>query len=191
MNCKNCGAAMPSAHPNRRHCSRQCGREWRARHAPACRQCDRPVWSRGLCASHYAIARLAGQFTIEPCSVDGCARRGTSRGLCQRHYSEARRTGLLGADAQLAERQRHRKRLYGLAQSEVLNMLAAQSGQCAICREPMGDRYHVDHDHATGEVRSLLCPPCNKGLGHFRDNENLLVAAAEYLAVHRAKESVA
>jgi hypothetical protein len=39
----------------------------------------------------------------------------------------------------------------------------------------------IDHDHTTGEVRGLLCPTCNAGLGHFKDSPELLLKAALYL----------
>jgi hypothetical protein len=39
----------------------------------------------------------------------------------------------------------------------------------------------MDHDHATGEIRGLLCMLCNQGLGLIREVAHLQVAA-EYLA---------
>lgn len=63
-------------------------------------------------------------------------------------------------------------------------MLAQQSSGCAICgsTETLGrGRLHVDHDHATGKIRGLLCNLCNRGLGAFRDNPDFLRTAAAYL----------
>ena len=62
-----------------------------------------------------------------------------------------------------------------------------QDGRCAICRTNLtftkgDDSVNVDHCHATGHVRGLLCQSCNKGLGFFLDNLDILQRAAEYLA---------
>lgn len=62
-------------------------------------------------------------------------------------------------------------------------MLDAQGGVCAICGSPPpeGEVLRVDHDHVTGKVRGFLCIVCNAGVGCFKDNENLLLAAINYL----------
>lgn len=75
---------------------------------------------------------------------------------------------------------------YGLTEGDYESMLAEQGGGCAVCRATTVRQtgikfFHVDHCHETGEVRGLLCGPCNKGLGAFSDDPALLLRAAEYL----------
>jgi len=81
-------------------------------------------------------------------------------------------------------RRRELKRRYGLTLERHRELLASQSGRCAICGRLMSEP-HVDHDHATGKVRELLCVRCNVGLGYFEDAGSLLRAAA-YLKKHAA-----
>lgn len=74
------------------------------------------------------------------------------------------------------------KATYGLTEEQMQAMSAQQEDACAICHRPFAEHAPVvDHDHATGEVRSLLCSNCNTGLGHFRDDPELLKAAVRYL----------
>lgn len=72
------------------------------------------------------------------------------------------------------------EKLYGRSAEELLPLQAV--GQCAICGKE-GPRV-VDHDHLTGAVRDGLCPSCNVGLGHFRDDPKLLREAANYVEHH-------
>jgi hypothetical protein len=74
------------------------------------------------------------------------------------------------------------KSLYGLTVEAFDALVQVQEGQCAVCRLAFGNaRPHVDHDHATGRIRGLLCGHCNRGLGSFHDNPEALDAAAAYL----------
>ncbi|MGY2003734.1 endonuclease VII domain-containing protein [Blastococcus sp. SYSU DS1024] len=82
----------------------------------------------------------------------------------------------------------HLKRRYGITAERADVMLEAQGGLCAICRAAPAQ--HVDHDHATGAVRALLCFNCNGGLGQFRDDPYLLHVAAFYLEHHAQRQAI-
>jgi hypothetical protein len=85
------------------------------------------------------------------------------------------------------------KRLYGLTEADYNAMLAAQGDACAICRSTVSwsknykhkkngsSRFMVDHCHATGKVRGLLCTRCNRALGLLSDNAEHCLRASEYL----------
>lgn len=78
---------------------------------------------------------------------------------------------------------RHIGNVYGLTAEEYRELKDAQGGVCAICQRADGSsrRLSVDHDHVTGQIRSLLCRPCNDMLGHLRDDPEAFYRAAEYL----------
>lgn len=63
---------------------------------------------------------------------------------------------------------------------DIERLTLEQDGKCAICGSE--ERLCVDHDHATGAVRALLCNGCNLGIGSFRDDPSRLSAAIDYLA---------
>ena len=69
---------------------------------------------------------------------------------------------------------------YGLSEADFDAMLVGQGGLCAICALPM-KRVCIDHDHATGEVRKLLCNKCNVLLGLI-ENNRWMEPARRYLA---------
>lgn len=81
------------------------------------------------------------------------------------------------------------KRRYGITVNQWDEMLIKQNNVCLICKQiPTGlhssgnpHKLHVDHNHTTGKVRGLLCTQCNRGLGYFKDNAELLIKASEYL----------
>jgi hypothetical protein len=83
----------------------------------------------------------------------------------------------------------HLTRRYGITAAEADHLLSLQDGLCAICKSAPAK--HVDHDHETGAVRALLCFNCNGGLGQFKDDPTLLHAAADYVALHTARQEVA
>jgi hypothetical protein len=84
-------------------------------------------------------------------------------------------------------RQAHIMRSYGITMAEFNNILKKQRGRCRICQKkpsgssPQTRRLHIDHCHKTKKFRGLICCNCNRGLGWFEDDSNLLRKAALYL----------
>lgn len=79
-------------------------------------------------------------------------------------------------------------RNYGITLDQYNEMLAKQSGVCAICLQPEKmmhggkvKRLCVDHDHKTGKVRGILCHRCNTTLGQYEDNPELMRNLISYL----------
>ena len=78
--------------------------------------------------------------------------------------------------------------MLGLTEEQYWDMFRRQNGLCAICQKPESGIHKgklmnlsVDHCHATGKVRELLCSLCNRGLGHFLDDPAILQSAIGYL----------
>lgn len=72
---------------------------------------------------------------------------------------------------------------FGITLDQYESMFLAQNGRCLICKgEPNGRGVlHVDHDHATGKIRALLCSKCNTMIGLSNDRPEVLRSAANYL----------
>ncbi|GAA4354747.1 endonuclease VII domain-containing protein [Angustibacter luteus] len=108
--------------------------------------------------------------------------RGTVSGFgvyCKLHHNQRGRASKERLHG--GSRSYHLIRRYGITAEDADLMHTRQAGLCPICLRPLGENAHVDHDHATGRVRALLCFTCNAGLGNFSDEVTRLDRAAEYL----------
>lgn len=85
------------------------------------------------------------------------------------------------------------ERKYGVTPEDYEDRVERQEGRCAVCRRrctPAGiadaeaPTFVVDHSHATGRVRDLLCMRCNQVLGRCGDDPELLLGLADYLIGH-------
>lgn len=81
---------------------------------------------------------------------------------------------------------------YGLTVKQYEDMHSRQGGLCAVCGEPETtvvkgtlSLLRVDHDHATGENRELLCNRCNLRLGALLEDNDWTEKAMNYLARHK------
>lgn len=75
---------------------------------------------------------------------------------------------------------------YGIPRGTAEVVLGAYGDSCGACGRsdlPLV----VDHCHDSGEIRGLLCGPCNSGLGLFQDNIDAMLGAVAYLKRHSSK----
>lgn len=110
---------------------------------------------------------------------------------CATHHRARNKAGKGSAHAKYVQR------TYGLLPGEYTRILSLQGGVCYLCRRAKGitKRLAVDHDHACCPetptcgrcTRGLLCGPCNKLMGHLRDDPAAFTRGAEYLRLPPAR----
>jgi len=78
--------------------------------------------------------------------------------------------------------------IYGITLDAYETMLKKQGGVCKICRKAETAqrkgktvKLSVDHCHDTKKIRGLLCGKCNRGIGFFDHDPQLLRRAAQYV----------
>lgn len=100
---------------------------------------------------------------------------GVLKPRCSTHARAEKQRAKLAAHGRVVEA------TYGITGEDYWKLYAAQNERCAICRVARGvtKRLAVDHDHNTGEVRGLLCGPCNQMIGRL--GTEALLRAARYL----------
>ena len=91
------------------------------------------------------------------------------------------------------KQQRRKTRLktnYNLTELQYAEMLVNQNGCCALCKGTDENKHlAVDHCHATGKVRGLLCINCNTLLGKVHDDILLLQNMIDYLNLYKEKQN--
>lgn len=86
---------------------------------------------------------------------------------------------------------------YGTTPEVRQEMFDAAGGKCEICGLELvyqssrtgKNKACLDHDHATGAIRGILCSNCNMGIGYFKDDPERLASAISYL--HKASAAEA
>ena len=74
---------------------------------------------------------------------------------------------------------RDRCRFYKISVTEFVAATLRQRGMCGICDTKM-ERPCADHDHVTGRFRGFLCRRCNLGIGHLRDDAEIIARAVKW-----------
>ena len=119
------------------------------------------------------------QFNKRSESMDG------HQGYCRDCSNEYRR-GRKYKTCPIKKRAQDLKSNYGITPEYVRELLWTQGYRCAICGTKnhggKHNSWNVDPCHKTGKVRGMLCGPCNRGLGCFKDSRHSLIVAANYVA---------
>ena len=123
----------------------------------------------------------------EQCSRQGAAYYQKHRAkILERQKAYVKRIGR--GNVQLGHLTKRLKEKFGISLDEYNALLAAQDYRCQICGgedRSKSRRLAVDHDHASGTVRALLCHHCNTGLGNFKDDPVLMWKALQYIMKHQ------
>lgn len=146
--------------------------------------CGSPAYCKGLCHGHYKRSLegrpLDGPIRPRnaPTDVDKrCPSCGETKLLAEFNKSKGRVTSWCKECLKYGRR----KMFYGLSREQYDEL---KRGGCAICGEV--DGLVIDHHHASGRVRAVLCSNCNVALGMAGDSPARLRAMASYLEAHSA-----
>lgn len=138
------------------------------------------------------------------CSVDNCKSSSRSRGFCNKHYLRVLKYNdplfsklnrehsgfckVSSCDSKYYSNEycyEHWKFAKNGVNVEKIISDSKNIKECEICKTsvPGGqwNTFYLDHDHGTGNPRGFLCRSCNVGLGHFKDNVEVLNSAINYL----------
>jgi len=120
------------------------------------------------------------EFGLKVSAVDGLS---SSCKICDKLYARQYRL-----NNRHAIQERELLKRYGMPLGGYAEMLSAQEGCCDICgiheKHTQAQRLHVDHDHETGTIRSLLCHHCNTAIGSLKDSSEVTHKATLYLIKH-------
>lgn len=157
--CETCSALFKAYRREQRYCSREC----MPKTSRICAHCGGPrAKGRATCSDACATARM--QSSAEAASHVGCR-------------SETRR----------AKRKAERSRAYRRPDKAAVieRLTREQEGMCAVCDEaPTGTiRLVLDHDHATGEPRLMLCTRCNAAFGQMLESPERIKKLLAYAEV--------
>jgi hypothetical protein len=101
----------------------------------------------------------------------------------EQHREWYRKQDSVFHEKRLSQMRAHNLEGTGWTISAVETAKKVQEHRCAICSECVP--LCADHEHTEPpNPRALLCHHCNTGLGMFKDNPVLLLAAAEYVRQH-------
>jgi hypothetical protein len=133
--------------------------------------CNEIANAKELCPKHYYRNKTYGDPNIvrfpwredRSCSIPYCQFEHEAKGYCKKHYIILKKIDI--------------------SHEDYVKKTTEQNGKCMICKNECshGKTLSLDHDHESGQIRDLLCAPCNLALGGFKDSPILLRSALKYL----------
>ena len=125
---------------------------------------------------------------VKPCLKCGSIERYKKRpngnmGVCANCARINLRNTTKSGNREAYNRERTLQYRYGISTEQYDVMVMEQCGKCGICQEVPSSKLQVDHNHATGAVRGLLCRTCNVGIGSLKDKAEVLQNALHWVAI--------
>jgi hypothetical protein len=199
--CPQCGAERG----DRRYCNACYTKEWREKRSGqvcvGCNEVRQSFSTSELCCACYHRERAIRKIGV--CGVCGRTKRLPSRGVCVTCASErtmrareprpcaqcgrAKKVYARGRCKSCYQADKKNKSKYKVTLERFAEMVIGQCGKCAICGEQLRVP-SIDHCHATGGTRALLCHLCNVGLGSFGDDPERMREAARYVESYRSRK---
>lgn len=138
-------------------------------------------------------AKVFHQQLIDEGSLYQCSTCKEKKGAGHFYYKrDIGQVRLSTSQCKECTRDQVRYRKFGLDSGDVYAMLSEQDFKCKICgidyeqwREDTGRDFHIDHCHTTNVIRGFICGHCNRGLGAFLDDVEIMKSAIRYLEEER------
>jgi len=115
-----------------------------------------------------------------------CRRADAKRYYQSSKGKEYRKKASQRADFKKKAAWRTRANRYGMKSAELTEFFESHGWACSACGAKWDSLAHggglcVDHNHTTGQVRGILCVPCNSALGQLREDEERFMRLVKYM----------
>lgn len=131
-----------------------------------------------------SVAKTGDKFKQKICNVCHCLKPTESFAINQRN-----KHGIVRRPSCEKCRSDIDKRAPRSAQARRMEKQRPKTGdkfRCPICRRRsivgITAKVVADHDHHSGNIRAYICDSCNTGLGRFKNGENYLQNAIDYIS---------
>lgn len=145
---------------------------------------DRPVLAKGLCRRCYDKQLKVLNPAYKQGQYENHKKWETQNKKRVALYKKERREReLIDPNHKAKIRNATLKNKYGITDKIYEQVFEMQNNKCALCFSSPGKfKFHVDHNHETGQVRGILCHQCNWYLGKIDKDVDLINRIITYKA---------